>query len=197
MNNSRLKILSWDISDTNNIKEVVKKLETDYKIDILINNAGVYSKTSFPNCTSEDWDNVYTTNVKATFFICQEFCNLWMLNRKAEIRKIINISSQGGFTIANNPYRMTKWDIRGFTSYLGAAMTKHGIIANAIAPGIIQTDMQPSFQKQGENLFTHLNPANRIGLPIEIAELAVFLASDAANFIIGQTICCDGGYTIK
>lgn len=97
---------------------------------------------------------------------------------------------------ANNAYRMTKWDIRGFTKYLGSAYASRGIIANAIAPGIIKTNMQPEFLKRGDNAFTNLNPIHRIGLPEEIAELALFLASNAANFIVGQTICCDGGYSI-
>ena len=92
---------------------------------------------------------------------------------------------------------MTKWDLRGFTEYLGQSMCKHGIIANGIAPGIIMTDMQPKFKQQGENFYTEYNPANRVALPLEIAELAVFLASNAANYIIGQTIVCDGGYILK
>lgn len=76
-------------------------------------------------------------------------------------------------------------------------MSQHGIIVNSIAPGIVLTDMQPEFKKQGENAFITQNPLHRFGLPEEIAELAVFLVSDAANFIVGQTICCDGGYTVK
>ncbi len=112
-------------------------------------------------------------------------------------KKIINIASQGGMVVANNAYRMTKWDIRGLTKYLGAAYSQNGIITNAIAPGIILTDMQPSFKKQGNNLFTNLNPSHRLGLPEEIAELAIYLSSNAANFIVGETICCDGGYNIR
>jgi NAD(P)-dependent dehydrogenase (short-subunit alcohol dehydrogenase family) len=70
-------------------------------------------------------------------------------------------------------------------------------VVNGIAPGIVMTDMQSEFQKQKDNLFTYLTPVKRLGLPLEIAELAVYLASDASNFIIGQTIVCDGGYILK
>lgn len=92
---------------------------------------------------------------------------------------------------------MTKWDIRGLTEFLGKEMCKYGIVVNGIAPGIVMTDMQSEFQKQKDNLFTYLTPVKRLGLPLEIAELAVYLASDASNFIIGQTIVCDGGYILK
>lgn len=191
--NPNLRGIAWDISDVGNIDLNISRLKSN--IDVVINNAGIYAKTQFPNCTSEDWDRVYDTNAKGTFFLCQAFCKLWQQEKSANYHKIINICSQGGFSLANNPYRMTKWDIRGFTKYLGAEMSRNGIIVNGIAPGLIMTDMQPEFKKQGENYYTEQNPLHRIGKVEEIAELAVFLASDAANFIVGQTICCDGGYT--
>ena len=99
----------WDVTKTESISKHLNNLSCE-NIDILINNAGVYSQTHFPNCTSEDWDKVYTTNAKATFFICQEICKKWMACKIQQTRKIINISSQGGFSLANNHYRMTKWD---------------------------------------------------------------------------------------
>lgn len=192
--------LQWDISD---IKCIDSKLDeivrmTGHEISILINNAGIYANTQFPNCTSEDWEKVYATNAKGPFFLCQAVCKRWLnsVNSK-RTKKIINISSQGGCVSANNPYRTTKWDIRGLTSFLGKNYASKGIISNAIAPGLVLTDMQPDFKKQGENLYTDLNPIRRIALPSEIAELALFLATDAANFIVGQTICCDGGYSLK
>lgn len=196
---SNLETIVWDISQAQEIDTKLLELENrDLHITCLINNAGTYAKTSFPNCTLDDWENVYSTNVKGPFFMCQALCKKWMKypNRDKKY-KIINISSQGGFVSANNPYRMTKWDMRGFTQYLGQSMYHYGIIANGIAPGLIMTDMQPEFQKQKDNYFTNLNTVNRLALPEEIAELVVFLASDASNFIIGQTICCDGGYSIK
>lgn len=195
----RLYAIPWDVS---NIQVIGKNVEAAEKIanapiDILVNNAGVYCTTQYPNCTENDWDNVYNTNSKGCFFLCQFFCNKWVQSREYKIRKIINISSQGGFVGANNAYRMTKWDIRGLTKFLGISMSRHGIIVNGIAPGIILTDMQEEFKSQGENIYTHLNPANRLGYPEEIAELALYLASDSSNFVVGQTICCDGGYTLN
>lgn len=89
---------------------------------------------------------------------------------------------------------MSKWDLRGFTKYLGETVSSKGIIVNSVAPGLIMTDMQPGFQKQGNNYYTKYNKLHRLAVPEEIAELVTFLMSDAANFIVGQTILCDGCY---
>lgn len=186
-----------DISKSSEIEKKVIEAESllGGVIDILINNAGTYAKTHFPNVTEEDWNRVYETNSKGTFFLTQEVCKRWKSNSPSTIKKIINITSQGAFADANNAYRMSKWDIRGLTQYLGHALSPADIIVNSIAPGLVMTDMQPKFQKQGNNYYTDLNKVHRLALPEEIAELALFLMSDAANFIVGQTILCDGGYT--
>lgn len=173
LQHNNLFIEEWDIANLNHLNERITRIEriVGDKIAIVVNNAGIYAQTQFPHCTEEDWENVYNINAKATFFICQEFCNRWMDEKECNnvVKKIINISSQGGCVVANNPYRMTKWDIRGLTKYLGSAYCKHGIIVNGIAPGFVMTNMQSSFQKQGDNLYTELNPIRRISLPIEVA----------------------------
>jgi 3-oxoacyl-[acyl-carrier protein] reductase len=93
---------------------------------------------------------------------------------------------------------MSKWALNGLTHGLGQRLAQHDIIVNGIAPGIIATD---SINIKGvdplENAYLNSSAVKRIGLPEEIAELAVFLISDAANYIVGQTIVCDGGYTLK
>ena len=188
--------IQWDIADIGIIEGKLDEIAvlTGKQIRILVNNAGVYSKYLFPNCTEEDWDNVYATNIKGPFFLTQAIVKRWLQQPRSDSpRKIINISSQGGCTIANNPYRMTKWDLRGFTAFLGKTYSEQNIIANAIAPGLIMTDMQKEFQKQKDNFYTDLNPSKRLAMPQEIADLTLFLASDSANFIVGQTIACEGG----
>lgn len=199
INNFLLKTLVWDVSKVSEIESGIEKamLLLDGDIDVLINNAGVIDTIQFPNVTEEIWDKIYTTNSKGLFFLTQFLCNKWMKDAKIQLKKVINISSQGGFVGATYPYRMTKWDIAGLTQGLGIKLVPYGIIVNGIAPGIIATDMQPDLINRGENIFISENPMQRFGLPEEIAELGVFLISDAANFIVGQTIVCDGGYSIK
>lgn len=199
INSPLLEILVWDISE---IKEVDKNLIKTKKllngdIDILVNNAGVVDGVQFPNVTEDTWDRIYATNSKGLFFVTQTLSNIWLKENKNHLKKIINISSQGGFVGATYPYRMTKWDIAGLTQGLGIKLAPHGIIVNGIAPGIIATNMQPNCQDQKENIYCSQNPLERFAFPDEIAELSIFLISDASNFIVGQTIICDGGYSLK
>ena len=111
--------------------------------------------------------------------------------------KIINISSQGGFVGATYPYRMSKWDIVGLTRGLGLSLIDKNIIVNSIAPGVVRTEMQEHYFRQGDNVYSDENPIKRFAYPEEIAQLAIFMMSDLSNFIVGQTIVCDGGYTLK
>ena len=198
-NNSHLKYIVWDISkpslNESNINKVVDLMGGD--IDILVNNAGVQPYEFFPNVTESEWNRVYDTNSKGTFFLSQSIAEHWAKCKADHFRKIINISSQGGFVGATYPYRMSKWDIAGLTAGLAKALIKNGIIVNGIAPGVVKTAMQSKFIKQGDNVFCSQNPMERYAFPEEITELAVWLMSDLSNFIIGQTILCDGGFTLK
>ncbi|MBU2964976.1 SDR family oxidoreductase [Amphritea sp. 2_MG-2023] len=198
INNPRLQWLVWDVSDVSitgsRLKSCIELLGGN--IDVLVNNAGVIDTTDFLNVSESQWEKVYSTNSKGLFFLTQAVCRFWIDNNKST-KKIINISSQGGFVGATYPYRMSKWDVAGLTMGLGVNLCEKGILVNGIAPGIISTKMQPMTLEQNNNIFSPYNPLKRFALPEEIAELGVFLISDASNFIVGQTIICDGGYSIK
>ncbi|MFA6866944.1 MAG: SDR family oxidoreductase [Clostridia bacterium] len=197
--NPRLKTLIWDVSQIDQLEENIKKtkLLLGGDIDVLVNNAGIVNGVTFPNVTEKIWDKIYTTNSKGMFFLTQSLCNQWIKGGMDKLKKVINISSQGAFVGATYPYRMTKWDIAGLTQGLGIKLAPCGIIVNGIAPGLTATKAVPSLLNQKENVYCTQNPLKRFALPDEIAELATFLISDAANFIVGQTIVCDGGYSLK
>lgn len=188
----------WDHSNisiiSGKLKEVIAILGD---IDILINNAGVAPSKFFGQVDEKEWNRIYDTNLKGSYFLIQEIVRHWVKSSYNGYKKILNISSQGGFVGATYPYRMTKWDVRGLTKGLGRELIKDNIIVNGIAPGVVKTAMQDFSLKQGNNLYTDQNPIKRVCLPEEIAELAAFLISDTSNFIIGQTIVCDGGYILK
>lgn len=198
INNPNCFSLPWDLTDISicdsKLENCITLLGGD--IDILVNNAGIPPAKVWGNVDENEWDRIYSTNLKGMFFLTQSCVAKWG-NVSNFYRKIINISSQGGFVGATYPYRMVKWDIRGLTEGLGKTLVDRKIIVNGIAPGVVKTAMQNFSLQQGDNLYTNQNPINRVCLPEEIAELACFLASDASNFIVGQTIVCDGGYTLR
>lgn len=193
------KYLVWDISEISSIKEKLS-MAKDFlggEIDILVNNAGIPPAKFFGEIDEIEWDRIYDINLKGNYFLTQEIVKLWRSSSFVGYKKILNISSQGGFVGATYPYRMVKWDVRGLTEGLGKLLINDNIIVNGIAPGVVKTAMQEFSLKQGDNLYTNQNPSQRVCLPEEIAELALFLVSDVSNFIVGQTIVCDGGYTLK
>lgn len=190
--------VTWDVSDTSLAESMLNHCRSVLggEIDVLVNNAGVIDTTSFLEVSEEQWDRVYATNSRGLFFLTQTVCRQWK-ESGCKQRKVINISSQGGYVGATYPYRMSKWDVAGLTQGLGLKLAGSGIIVNGIAPGIVATAMQPSLEKRKNNIFCPHNPLKRSALPEEIAELGVFLISDTSNFIVGQTIVCDGGFSIK
>ena len=199
INSQNCKYVVWDHSKIDDLVEKLSKVQQilDGNIDVLINNAGVAPSKFWGNVDEEEWDNIYNINLKGNYFLSQEIVKLWKTKSFKGYKKILNISSQGGFVGATYPYRMTKWDLRGLTEGLGKSLINDRIIVNGIAPGVVKTAMQQFSLQQGDNLYTDQNPINRVCLPEEIAELAAFLVSDTSNFIIGQTIVCDGGYILK
>ncbi|WP_017445379.1 SDR family NAD(P)-dependent oxidoreductase [Gayadomonas joobiniege] len=194
INSERLKVIQWDVSDFSVLK--AKFLEANGllngNLNILINNAGVLLKQEFLTVDEDTWDKTYAVNSKAIYFLSQLVANHW-IDRKSE-GKIINISSTSGFYGVSIPYGTTKWDVVGLTEGLGKRLYPHGIIVNGIAPGRTATAMLG--KGADANLYDSKTSAKRFGTPEEIAELAGFLMSDSANFIVGQTIVCDGGYTL-
>lgn len=196
---SSVKYLVWDVSDISILKCKLEDCTAlfDREVDVLVNNAGIAPTKFWGNVDGQEWDKIYNINLKGAYFLTQSLVARWKEYPIEGYRKIINISSQGGFVGATYPYRMVKWDVRGLTEGLGKLLIKDNIIVNGIAPGVVKTEMQEFSLKQGDNVFTNQNPINRVCLPEEVAELALFLVSDSSNFIIGQTIVCDGGYILK
>ena len=196
--NNGCNFLIWDHSNLSILSEKLNQaISILGDIDILVNNAGVAPKKFFGNVDENEWNRIYDTNLKGCFFLIQEIVKHWKKTNFSGYKKILNISSLGGSVGATYPYRMAKWDLRGLTEGLGKTLINDNIIVNAIAPGVVKTSMQEFSIRQGNNLFTNQNPIKRVCLPEEIAELSTFLMSNTCNYVVGQTIICDGGYTLK
>ena len=187
--------LIWDITDQSLLPQMIDEVFQRFEgnVDCLVNNAGLQPHEFFPNVSEEEWNKIYDTKTSSQ----PSYIPFNHSIRISGYKKIIFIDSQGGFVGATYPYRMVKWDIRGLTRGLGLKLAKDSILVNAIAPGVVRTEMQQFSIEQGDNTYCTQNLLNRVSLPEEVAELACFMMSDSCNFMVGQTILIDGGYSLK
>lgn len=183
-----------DVTQFDQLQQLVKfTLEKFGRIDVLLNNAGIFDKyVNSLDTTDELWDTMFAINVKAVFHLS----NL-ILPKMIEQGSgaIINIASIAGLVaqMGGASYTASKHAVIGYTKHLAAVYAKHGIKINAICPGTIRT---PMTAKMLETRPTDKIPLDRFGEASEVAELAIFLASDEARFMNGSCITIDGGYTI-
>ncbi|MCU4411866.1 glucose 1-dehydrogenase [Acinetobacter oleivorans] len=183
-----------DVTQFDQLQQLVEfTLEKFGRIDVLLNNAGIFDKyTNSLDTTEELWDRMFAINVKAVF----KLSNL-VLPKMIEQGSgaIINIASIAGLVaqMGGASYTASKHAVIGYTKHLAAVYAKHGIKINAICPGTIRT---PMTAKMLETRPTDKIPLDRFGEASEVAELAIFLASDEARFMNGSCITIDGGYTI-
>ena len=185
--------LSVDITNRNQVTSCLEELKNIQKIpNVLINNAGITRDQLFIKMTENDWDDVINSNLTSVFNLTKLFIKLMMKDR---FGRIINISSVAG--LMGNPgqvnYSASKAGLGGFTRALAKEIASRNITVNCIAPGFIETDMTNHFsENELENILKQI-PANKMGLPKSVADLALFLASNKADYITGQTISVDGG----
>ena len=196
LDSSNMQSMVWDMRKIDAIKEnfhmAVKILG---RVDILINNAGVLTENDFSGlfaATPETWDYIMDINLKSVFFLCQAAAR-HMIDNKIHGR-IVNICSNNAFRALDTAYAISKWGVRGMTMGLGKTLAPYGIIVNAVAPGITSTSMV----KAQDNAYVEFSgaPLGRYSFPAEIADVVMFLASEAAGSIIGQVIVSDGGETL-
>ena len=163
-------------------------------VDILVNNAAYLPKGPITGYTEEEWNYTFQVNMTGVFVASRELVKrLLDANRPG---KIVNISSQAAFrgsTSGHLPYDSSKGAIVSFTRALALEVSKDGINVNAVAPGMIKTEMVARLWEERKDKYLARMPINRIALPREIADVVVFLASDAASYITGATIDVSGG----
>ena len=182
-----------DVNSNASIETLMNKINEEFgTVDILINNAGITRDTLLMRMKEEDWDAVISTNLKSVYKLSQAVLRGMMKNRSG---RIINISSVVGHmgNAGQTNYAAAKAGINGFTKSLAQEVGSRGITVNAIAPGFIDTDMTRALDDaQREALLKHI-PLAKLGQPQDIAQAVCFLASDAANYITGETIHVNGG----
>jgi len=192
--------MACDVGERLDVRNVVAAtLEAYGHIDVLINNAGIVSGSSFLDLTEEDFDRVLRVNLKGSFLMGQAVTRqmVGQVEEGAKPGVIVNMSSINAvFALADHvPYTVSKGGVAQLTKAMSLSLAPHGIRVNAIGPGSINTQMLASVADNEEARHKVLSrtPLGRIGEPSEIASVAAFLASDDASYITGQTIYPDGG----
>ena len=182
-----------DVTDRPAIKKAHDTLkENNHLPGIIINNAGITKDQLFLRMKDEDWDDVINTNLSSVFNITKAFIKSMVKQREG---RVINISSVAG--LMGNPgqvnYSSSKAAIGGFTKSLAKELASRNITVNSIAPGFISSDMTDALTDDQKSEILNQIPVQKFGDPKNIAELAVFLASEKGQYITGQTISVDGG----
>lgn len=185
-----------DLGDMKAIPQIIDATVKEYgRLDILINCAGIIRRAPAIEFSEKDWDDVIQINQKATFFMCQAAAKVMVKQKKGKIVNIASLLSfQGGIIVPS--YTASKSAIAGLTKALANEWAPLGINVNAIAPGYMATELTEALQKSAERAPTILAriPAGRWGSPEDMKGLAVFLASDASEYVQGQVIAIDGGW---
>ena len=185
--------IKLDVTSRNDVKDCFDELKSKNLLpDILINNAGITADQLFLRMSDDDWDNVINTNLTGTFNLTKIFLKNMIKNK---FGRIINISSISG--LMGNPgqvnYSSSKAALNGFTKSLAKEVGSRNITVNCVAPGFIDTDMTSYIGDNERNKILKQIPLNKFGLPEDISKLVMFLMSDEASYITGQTISIDGG----
>jgi NAD(P)-dependent dehydrogenase (short-subunit alcohol dehydrogenase family) len=193
-------VQTCDVSSYNDVRAARQALEAGWgRADVLVNNAGIFSNAPAHELAAEEWDRVLRVNLSGAFY-CSQVFGAPMI--EAGSGSIVCVASMSG-VIVNRPqpqvgYNVSKAGMIMLTKSLAAEWAPFGIRVNAVAPGYIRSAITESFLETGNvrDYWLGGTPLGRLGSPEEIANVVVFLASDAASFVTGETVVADGGYTL-
>lgn len=189
--------MAADLSDPKQAAEFAEAVlrETDGRVDVLINNAGIAQQKLFQDITDEDWAKMRGVNLDGVFYLTRALLPAMIRQQSG---RIINISSMWGVVGASCEvhYSAAKAAVIGMTKALAKEVGPSGITVNCIAPGVIKTPMLDAFTPEDLQVLADETPMGRLGTGEDVAALALFLADEKAGFITGQTICADGGFSL-
>ena len=188
----------FDVTDGPGVRTAIAGVEALHgRLDILVNNAGIQRRNPLVDFTQKDWDDIVATNLTAPFLVSQAALPGMIARRSGKIIHIASLMSElARPTVV--PYTAAKGGVRQLTRGMAVELAPHNIQVNAIAPGYFATEMNRALIDNAEfNAWVcKRTPAGRWGQPDEIAGLAVFLASPAANYMTGQLLVMDGGMSV-
>ncbi len=183
----------FDVGDAAQVEAAVQRILAEQgRIDILVNNAGITRDNLLMRLSEEDFDAVLRTNLKGTFLLTKAVSRPMMKQRSGRIVNLSSVVGQMGNAGQSN-YSAAKAGIIGFTKSMARELASRGVTVNAIAPGFIMTAMTAALPENVRKGFLDQIPMGKFGTPEDVAELAVFLASDGASYVTGQVIGINGG----
>lgn len=184
-----------DVASEKEIREMFRTVKRDFgHLDVLVNNAGIVDDGMAMTMSLERWNRVLATNLTGTFVCAREAMKLMAYHRCGAIVNMSSISAIIG-TEGQANYASAKGAVNSLTKSLAREAARHGIRVNAVAPGIVETDMTRGLSRDRLDGIRASIPMGRFGTPDEVAGVVSFLASDAAAYVTGQTIVIDGGLT--
>ncbi|KAA1294323.1 MAG: SDR family oxidoreductase [SAR202 cluster bacterium] len=204
-NNEIIQIQS-DVTKSDEAKKLINDILIRFKsIDIVVNSAGVTSRNAIPDTNNDEeiWDRVMEVNVKGIFIISKYVIEVMKTQKQGSIINLASIMGVVGYpeTLGTplNPYPPSKGAVIQLTKTLANHVAQYGIRVNAICPGFIETNMTKSLteNQSTKKIIEELHPMGRLGKAEEVANAALFLASDESSFITGSNLLVDGGYTAK
>ena len=185
-----------DVSSSENCDQLVEQtMDAFGRVDVLVNNAGITRDGLIIRMTDEQFDQVIDTNLKGAFYMMRAVSKQMMKQRSG---RIINISSVVGVmgNAGQVNYAASKAGVIGMTKSLARELASRKVTVNAIAPGMIETDMTAVMSEKAKEAMKAAIPAGEVGKPEDIAGTIAFLAGEDGRYITGQVICVDGGMAI-
>jgi 3-oxoacyl-[acyl-carrier protein] reductase len=184
-----------DVTRSAEVDDWIRQVHADHgRIDVLVNNAGIIRDNRVTDIDDADWHAVLDTSLSATFFCIRAALPVMQERRYGRILSFSSMSWRGNFGQAN--YVAAKAGIVGLTRTVALEGARHGITANAIAPGLIETPMLDSMNGPARDKLVAKVPLRRTGEPTDIAEAAAYLCSSAAGYVTGVVLDVDGGFGI-
>jgi len=188
----KIDLFQADVSKGKEVEKMIDSIVEKYgKLDVLVNNAGIRKDAFLAMMSDEDWNQVIDTNLRSVYYTCKWTSRAMIKQRKGKIINITSLSALKGLAGQTN-YSASKGGVISFTKSLAMELASYGIQVNAVAPGIIETDMTKELGHKKDDLLAKI-PFKRFGKPSDITGGVLFLASEKADYITGFTLAIDGG----
>lgn len=193
----RAETYAVDVSKGEQVGEVVSKIAQDFgRIDVLVNNAGITRDGFLARMSEEDWEAVLSINLKGTFLFTKAVSRLMMKQRAGAIVNIASVIGLMGNAGQCN-YAASKAGVIAFTKSVAKELASRNVRANAVAPGFIKTKMTEKLPEDIRQKMLEVIPIGRFGEPADVAEVVLFLASDASAYVTGQVLSVCGGMVMS